>query len=168
MDPDGEVAGQEVGLVVLDAGPRRRGSRSPGRLAGLGVKKCQEANRQDEQTPRSHGEVEATYATALFPHLSRKCNINFTQNKISLQTTERKGHLLRGKLQGCAVSRYRLSQARIGTNFWQCILLGEPDIGYRLCKRYVLLILKLFFVDLVDTEPVSGSASGLPIQISCI
>ena len=68
--------------------------------------------------------------------------------------------------QGCAVKRYRLGRTRIGTNFWLCIWFGEPVFGYRLCKRYFLLILKIPFVDLLDTEPVSGS--GSPIQISCI
>ena len=74
--------------------------------------------------------------------------------------------IARYMLQGCAVSRYRFGQTRIGTNFWLCILFEEPAFGYRLCKRYFLLILKILFVDLLDTEPVSGS--GSPIQIACI
>ena len=48
--------------------------------------------------------------------------------------------------QGCPASRYRFGGSWIGTNFWLCIWLGDPHFGYRPCKRYYFLILKMHLV----------------------
>ena len=65
-----------------------------------------------------------------------------------------------------AVSKPRLGRTRIGSIFWPCIGLGEPLFGYLLLKRYFSAIVKILYVVLLDTEPLSGS--GSPIQHFCI
>ena len=69
-------------------------------------------------------------------------------------------------LQGYAVIEIQVRPNQDRDQFLALYRVRRASFGYRLCKRYFLLKLKIHFVDRLDTEPVSGSRSL--IQILCI
>ena len=75
IDPDCRVAVEEVGLVVLDAGPCRRISGWRWSLAGLGWTRHKEINYQDgKQGLRTHDKAVQCFTQffdCVFPHLSK-------------------------------------------------------------------------------------------------